>query len=138
MGLRPPRRGDHMSQRSVGSAPALKESAGFPLKIDTRWGLKEMVDMAFFLVGGWLLIGLVLVLALLLGHAWLLVLGLVFGTATGLYPAILFRRDARLAESALSAVAAEVSEQGLVHACSTEPRLQPSTGPYQKMPRRQL
>jgi hypothetical protein len=127
-----------MSQRSVGSAPALKESAGFPLKIDTRWGLGEMVDMAFFLVSCWLIIGPLLVLALMFGHTWLLALGLVCGIATGLYPAILFRRDARLAESALSAVAAEVSEEGLADACSTEPRLQPDAGERQKRPRRQL
>jgi hypothetical protein len=126
-----------MSQRSASTA-ALEESAGFPLRIDTRWGLREMVDMAFFLVSCWLIIGLLLVLALMLGHAWLLALGLVCGTATGLYPALLFRRDARLAESALRAVTAEVSEQGLIEACSTEPRLQPTAGPRQKRPRRQL
>jgi hypothetical protein len=127
-----------MSQKSVRTAAALQETAGLPLRIDTRWGLREMVEMAFFLVSCWLLIGLMLVLAVILGHAWFLALGLVFGTATGLYPAILFRRDARLAESALSAVAAEVSEQGLAHACSTEPRLEPTASPHQKRPRRQL
>jgi hypothetical protein len=126
-----------MSQRSAGTA-ALEESAGFPLRLDTRWGLREMVDMAFFIVGCWVVISVLLVLALVVGHAWLLALGLVCGTATGLYPAILFRRDARLAESALGAVAAEVSEQGLVDACSTEPRLQPNAGPREKRPRRQL
>jgi hypothetical protein len=126
-----------MSQRSASTA-ALEESAGLPLRIDTRWGLGDMVDMAFFLFSCWIVIGPLLVLAVIFGHAWLLALGLVSGTATGLYAAILFRRDARLAESALSAVAAEVSEQGLVDACSTEPRLQPSAGPRQKTPRRQL
>jgi hypothetical protein len=127
-----------MSQESVRTAAALEESAGFPLRIDTRWGFREMVEMAFFLVSCWIVIGPLLVLAFLFGHAWLLALGLVCGTATGLYAAILFRRDARLAESALSAVAAEVSEQGLVDACSTEPRLQPNAGPREKRPRRQL
>ena len=127
-----------MRQTGASTAAALEESAGLPLRIDARWGLREMVDMAFFLVSGWLMVGVALVLALLFGHAWLLVLGLVFGTATGLYPAILFHRDARLAESALHAVAAEVSEQGLVDACSTEPRLQPTAGSRQKTPRRQL
>jgi hypothetical protein len=126
-----------MSQRSASTA-ALEESAGLPLRIDTRWGLGDMVDMAFFLFSCWIVIGPLLVLAVIFGHAWLLALGLVSGTATGLYAAVLFRRDARLAESALSAVAAEVSEQGLVDACSTEPRLQPSASLRQKTPRRQL
>jgi hypothetical protein len=127
-----------MIQRSASTAPAVKASAGIPLRIDTRWGLREMVDMAFFLISCWLILGLLLVLALVVGHAWLLALGLFLGTATGLYAAILFRRDARLAESAWHAIAAEVSEQGLVDACSTEPRLQPTDGPRQKTPRRQL
>jgi hypothetical protein len=94
--------------------------------------------MAFFFMCFWVILGLLRVLAVLVGHAWLLLLGLVAGTATGLYPALLYRRDARLAESALCAVAAEVSEQGLINACSTEPRLQPTVGPRQKRPRRQL
>ena len=127
-----------MSERSASTVAALEESVGFPLSIDTRWGFREIIEMAFFLVSCWIVIGPLLVLALIFGHAWLLVLGLVAGTATGLYAAILFRRDARLAESALSAVAAEVSEQGLVDACSTEPRLQPNAGPREKLPRRQL
>jgi hypothetical protein len=127
-----------MSQRSVSTEPALNESAGLPPRIDTRWGLGEMVNMAFFFVSCWLIIGVLLVLAVIVGEAWLLPLGLAFGAATGLYPAILFRRDARLAEDALRAVAAEVSEQGLVDACSTEPRLQPTAGPRQKTPGRQL
>jgi hypothetical protein len=127
-----------MSQSNVRHAAALEEPAGLPLRIDTRWGLGDMVDMAFFLFSCWIVIGPLLVLAVIFGHAWLLALGLVAGTATGLYAAILFRRDARLAESALSAVAAEVSEQGLVDACSAEPRLQPTADPGQKTPRRQL
>jgi hypothetical protein len=127
-----------MTRRGAGTAEGLEESVGLPLRIDTRWGFREMVEMAFFLVSCWLMIGLLFVLAVAIGHAWLLVLGVVFGVATGLYPALLFRRDARLAESALTAVAAEVSEQGLVHACSTEPRLQPTAGPREKRARRQL
>jgi hypothetical protein len=127
-----------MSQTRVTTAMALEESTGLPPRIDTRWTLRELLDMAFFFTSCWVILGLLLVLAVLVGHAWLLLLGLVAGTATGLYPALLYRRDARLAESALCAVAAEVSEQGLINACSTEPRLQPTVGPRQKRPRRQL
>jgi hypothetical protein len=92
-----------MIQRSAGTAPALKEPAGHPL--DTRWGLGDMVDMALFLVSCWLIVGLLLVLALLVGHAWFLALGLVLAMATGTFAAIHSRRDARLAESALRSVA---------------------------------
>jgi hypothetical protein len=110
-----------MSQRS--------DTDEFPLTIDTRWELREMVDMAVFLGSAWLIIGLLLVPALAVGEAWLLLLGLASGIATGLYAAVLFRRDARLAESAARALAAEVSDQGLIAACSREPRLQLSAGP---------
>jgi hypothetical protein len=127
-----------MRRTGSSTAATLQESAELPLRMDTRWGLGEIVDMAVFFVTCWLIIGVMLVMAVVVGHGWLLMLGLVFGTATGVYPAILFRRDARLAESALRAVTAEVSEQGLAHACSMEPRLQPAADPRQKRPRRQL
>jgi len=101
-----------MSQKSARTAAALNEPAGLPLRIDTRWGLGDLVDMALFLVSCWLVIGVLLVLALLIGHAWFLALGLVVGMATGLFAAIHSRRDARQAESALQAVAARQGRSG--------------------------
>lgn len=102
-------------------------------QLDSRWGLGEMLAIAFFCACCWLLIGLLLVGALMLGGGnWLtpslIAAALVGGLAAGLFPTMLYRRDAKLAESAFRALAAEAPDQVLIDARARDPRLLPRSG----------
>jgi hypothetical protein len=111
---------------SGNGAAAPGEQGGLDLEIDTREGLGELIVVAFFCAACWVAVALLVVATIVLRSGWLtpvlVALALVAGVGVGLFPTLLYRRDAKLADAGMRALAAELPEQVLADARAREPR----------------
>jgi hypothetical protein len=116
-----------MTQGSDTSPAPLVEQS-----VDSRVGWGALIAVAFFGLACWLAVGLLVAAAIMLRSGWLgpllIALALVAGAGLGLFPTLIYRREAKVAESGLRAIVAELPEQVLADARAREPRVPARAG----------